>query len=38
VIDLRRADEREREPSRLPDGVPPARGIAIKPGSQASAI
>jgi protein-tyrosine phosphatase len=37
VIDLRRDDEREREPSRLPDGVP-VLAAAIKPGSQSSAL
>jgi protein-tyrosine phosphatase len=37
VIDLRRADERDREPSKLPDGVRLV-GAEITPGSQASAI
>ena len=37
VIDLRRADERDLEPSKLPAGVALV-GAAITPGSQASAI
>ena len=37
VVDLRRADERELEPSRLPAGVT-VHGANITPGSQASAI
>jgi protein-tyrosine phosphatase len=37
VVDLRRSDERAREPSRLPAGVP-LIGADITPGSQASAI
>lgn len=37
VVDLRRADERAFEPSRLPPGIPRV-GADITPGSQASAI
>ncbi|MEE4110285.1 MAG: tyrosine-protein phosphatase [Halieaceae bacterium] len=37
VIDLRRADERDLEPSALPGGIA-VHGAAITPGSQASAI
>ena len=37
VIDLRRADERDLEPSALPEGVA-FHGADITPGSQASAI
>jgi len=37
VVDLRRDDEREQEPSALPDGTPVIT-TAINPGSQANAL